>query len=825
MKKTDKTRLIKTGSQRQRFVFKKFNKQLISMVGVSFLLLGNYALVPIQVFAGETLVGSTSGVIPEDSQLSTLKISDPLTQIEPVQDVPKIEETEPSAKEVEQITESTVENSEEEAQVSQKDSQSEVSEWVAEESNGYMVISAYTGDGVNIIVPSQINDMPVQINLATAIGNKLRTTTRTFEIEESKDGLNPVKLMGTFYNLFRDNKVITTAAFADADTTAISDMERMFYGCSALVRLDASIWNTQNVRDMSFMFNDCNNLTSLDVSNWNVQNVRDMSYMFYRCSNITSLDVSNWNTENLQRTDAMFINCSSLISLDVSNWDIKNVLSLTGMFADCSNLTNLDVSNWDTRNVQRMGSMFAGCSSLTSLDLSNWNTRNVQFMAYMFADCSNLTNLNVSNWDIRNVQLMGSMFAGCSSLTSLDLSNWSTESIENIENMFLGCNNLIELKLSEPFQLDSIQQLRELSSSENEGKTNYHWVKDDAVEIYDSTTQLIEEHNSLSDGGVHVYTIQKSHEVSFVTNNEDDQLPAQKILEGDFAQDPDYTGTKDHHQLESWMLDGQKFNFEQMEISAPITLIAKWRLNQYTVRFNENGGTGTMVSQTLSYDEEQPLSKNTFERTGYSFKGWSTEQDGKDGEDFADQVEVKNISMIDGEIIDLYAQWEVNQYNIKFDSNGGSGELTPQKMTYDLAENLTENNFTRKGYRFTGWNTQADGKGDSYSDKQEVENLVAEPNGSITLFAQWNITKYNVTFDSAGGSAISDQNYTIETGITEFATPTRKGFTFSGWYDGKTKVEAIGAGETGNRTLTAKWEANQYNIKFDSNGGSGELDP
>ena len=341
------------------------------------MLLGNYALVPIQVFAGETLVGSTSGVIPEDSQLSTLKISDPLTQIEPVQDVPKIEETEPSAKEVEQITESTVENSEEEAQVSQKDSQSEVSEWVAEESNGYMVISAYTGDGVNIIVPSQINDMPVQINLATAIGNKLRTTTRTFEIEESKDGLNPVKLMGTFYNLFRDNKVITTAAFADADTTAISDMERMFYGCSALVRLDASIWNTQNVRDMS--------------------------YMFYRCSNLTNLDVSNWNTENVQRMNSMFAYCSSLISLDVSNWDIKNVLSLTGMFADCSNLTNLDVSNWDTRNVQRMGSMFAGCSSLTSLDLSNWNTRNVQFMAYMFADCSNLTNLNVSNWDTRNV--------------------------------------------------------------------------------------------------------------------------------------------------------------------------------------------------------------------------------------------------------------------------------------------------------------------------------------------------------------------------------------------------------------------------------------
>ncbi|MGX7205520.1 InlB B-repeat-containing protein, partial [Enterococcus pingfangensis] len=432
-----------------------------------------------------------------------------------------------------------------------------------------------------------------------------------------------------------------------------------------------------------------------------------------------------------------------------------------------------------------------------------------------FDGCTNLESLDLSNWNTQNVQNMTGMFHGCSSLESLDLSNWNTQNAVSMNHMFYSCSKLTELKLSKSFQLDSIQQLRDLPSSENDGKTNYHWVKDDAAEIYNSTDQLIEQHNNLSDDEVHTYTIQRSHEVSFVTNNGDDQLPTQKVLEGKFAQAPNYTGTKDHHQFEGWMLNEQKFDFEQMGITEPTTLSANWRLNQYTIRFNENGGTGTMASQILSYDEKQPLIQNAFERIGYSFKGWSTTENGQDGENFADQAEVKNLSMVDGESIDLYAQWEANQYNVIFDRNGGSGVLNPQQMTYDLATGLSENEFTRKGYSFTGWNTQADGTGTSYLDKEEVNNLVAEPNGSITLFAQWDMTKYNVTFDSAGGSTVPEQSYTMETGLTDFATPTRNGFMFLGWYDGETKVEAIEAGETGDRTLTAKWEIIEYTITFD----------
>ena len=178
------------------------------------------------------------------------------------------------------------------------------------------------------------------------------------------------------------------------------------------------------------------------LTNLNTSKVTTMYEMFYGCQNLTSLDLSNFKTENVQHMSEMFSGCSSLTSLNLSNFNTENVQNMSEMFRGCQNLTSLDLSNFKTENVQDMSLMFYGCSSLTSLDLSNFKTENVQYMGAMFSRCYDLTSLNLSNFNTENVKDMSIMFEGCSRLTSLDLSNFKTKNVQDMREMFYGCNSL-----------------------------------------------------------------------------------------------------------------------------------------------------------------------------------------------------------------------------------------------------------------------------------------------------------------------------------------------------------------------------------------------
>ena len=72
------------------------------------------------------------------------------------------------------------------------------------------------------------------------------------------------------------------------------------------------------------------------------------------------------------------------------------------------------------------------------------------------------------------------------------------------------------------------------------------------------------------------------------------------------------------------------------------------------------------------------------------------------------------------------------------DVEGLSGTMSSQQFTYGIAQKLLANTYTKEGYTFTGWNTKPDGTGISYTDEQEVNNLTADNNGTVTLYAQWN---------------------------------------------------------------------------------------
>ena len=147
-------------------------------------------------------------------------------------------------------------------------------------------------------------------------------------------------------------------------------------------------YDTSNVTNMSCMFWGCDSLESLDLSCFDTSNVTDMASMFNGCSSLESLDLSGFDTSNVTDMGCMFEGCSSLESLDLSSFDTSNVTDMSDMFSKCRSLEHLDLSRFDTSNVTNMSFMFNGCNSLKSLHLGNFDTPNLTKWDYMYAGCS-----------------------------------------------------------------------------------------------------------------------------------------------------------------------------------------------------------------------------------------------------------------------------------------------------------------------------------------------------------------------------------------------------------------------------------------------------
>ena len=197
-----------------------------------------------------------------------------------------------------------------------------------------------------------------------------------------------------------------------------------------------------------------------------------------------------------------------------------------------------------------------------------------------------------------------------------------------------------------------------------------------------------------------------------------------------------------------------------------LTLYPVWNTNKYTITFDTNGGS-EIAPITQDYGTKITAPDNPT-RKGYTFKGWDKE--------IPKTMPAKNIT--------VKAQWEINQYTITFDTNGGS-EIAP--ITQDYGTEITApDNPTRKGYTFKGW------------DKEIPETM---PAGNITVKAQWEINQYTITFDTNGGSEIAPITQDYGTEITAPDNPTRKGYTFKGW-----DKEIPKAMPAENITITARWK-------------------
>lgn len=240
------------------------------------------------------------------------------------------------------------------------------------------------------------------------------------------------------------------------------------------------------------------------------------------------------------------------------------------------------------------------------------------------------------------------------------------------------------------------------------------------------------------------------------------------------------------------------------------TIYAIWKVNTYTVSFDANGGSGAPASKNVQYGSQYG-DLGSASRTGYTFRGWYTAASG------GTKISADSKCLLTSNQT-LYAQWDAKSFTVKLDANGGNVSSASINVTYDSQYGKLPAP-TRPGYSFKGWYTAANG------GKQVIAATKVTTAGEQTLYAQWEPVKVSVVLNANGGS-VSPSEITVAYGTTygTLPTPTKKGFTFNGWYTSETGGAKITAStavtSTSAQTLYAQWDRIKSTVTFNANGGS-----
>ena len=258
----------------------------------------------------------------------------------------------------------------------------------------------------------------------------------------------------------------------------------------------------------------------------------------------------------------------------------------------------------------------------------------------------------------------------------------------------------------------------------------------------------------------------------------------------------------------------------------------KYTACTYSVKYNANGGSGSMPNSSHTYDTAKNLTANTFTRTGYAFTGWNTKEDGS-GTSYINGESVKNLTTTNSGTVNLYAQWTANTITLNFVNGGrGTAPTTPTSCTYDSTFTMPAA-MTATGYTFDKWSVNNKTFSAGASVICNSANL-GVTSGTATIKGTWTAKEYTVTYSCGSGTgtvpssatATYDSNFTPVTNGS--SNCKRDGYTFAGWTttnnSGSTVSHTAGTTfkwqYTANKTFTAQWTANTITLNF-ANGGRG----
>ena len=530
----------------------------------------------------------------------------------------------------------------------------------------------------------------------------------------------------------------------------------------------------------------------------------------YRCFDLTPEEIAELSSHQIYRIDGL-LKDGLYYSLIPSKWlrgdwyfelaavknknirqakcaglediDVLEVNDGAGVFADCTLLEEADLSQTGITVIESR--LFLNCTSLKTVKLPKTLT-----MIYgAFENCTSLEKVDLSQTGITELE---GTFEGCSALETVKL----PENITKIGfGTFTGCSSLEKMDLSQTL----VTEIGGSAFSACSGLKTVKFPKTlTAIDSYAflSCKNLTGELD-LSQTAVKTIGICAFYKDGGVLGKI--RLPKTITEIGSEAFSWETTdGPEKIYVITS--LSKDKINAEAFKRNVPVVVCPYL----YTIKFDGNGAAkGKMSEKACAAGQKEKLSKNKFEKKGYTFAGWNTQPDGK-GTFYEENAYVKNLTKKADEVVTLYAQWKAAQYQIKYNLNGGKNNKKNPKTYKITSKTIKLSNPSKKGYVFKGW----------YCDKKctkKVTSIKKGSTGKVTLYAKWAKEKYTITYKLNGGknNKKNPKTYTITSKMIKLAAPTRKGYVFKGWYRDKKctrKVTSIKKGSTGKITLYAKWK-------------------
>ena len=288
--------------------------------------------------------------------------------------------------------------------------------------------------------------------------------------------------------------------------------------------------------------------------------------------------------------------------------------------------------------------------------------------------------------------------------------------------------------------------------------------------------------------------------------------------------------------------DGQSVKDLTTTSGATVTLYAVWQANAYTIKFNKNGGSGTMANLAMTYDVAKALTANAFQRVNYKFVGWATSASATTAT-YSNKQSVSNLTATPDGTVNLYAVWKLvlevtsvtarQRYpwnglvdidvtfaasglsTVSFEVKDTKGNTNLNARTFYVG-NPSENNRTlevQPGTRRFVWDAFAD-LGQVTLSSFAVTAKVTEKNFQV-----------NVTGGTGSGSFVQGKSVTI-------SAASKTGYTFASWSGAAADTGILGSATSASTTLTipsrdvayeATYTPNTYTVKFNANGGTGSM--
>jgi uncharacterized repeat protein (TIGR02543 family) len=253
--------------------------------------------------------------------------------------------------------------------------------------------------------------------------------------------------------------------------------------------------------------------------------------------------------------------------------------------------------------------------------------------------------------------------------------------------------------------------------------------------------------------------------------------------------------TRTGYTLDGWYtsLNGgvtldERWSFTSNVVNNNITLYAKWNINQYTITFDTEGGS--LVNSITQDFNSNIISPQDPTKLGHSFSGWS--------QAIPMTMPASNIT--------LTATWSINSYTLIFKDFDNSNLFSENYLFNSDLSTVTITDPVRVGYTFIGWN-------------QVLPTNM--PASNITIYANYRINSYTITFETNGGTSINALSLNYASAIN--IPPTLKtGHSFQGWFTdiGLTQAFNLTNMPSSDLILYTKWSINEYTINFETNGGN-----